>query len=100
MAGWKPLGVCHRDRRVVDIAELQCLLPGRGRHTAFDGPIVDSLSFDTIEMEAVATLGVGALANDGDLREHTESGIWEVNEWLGVEVMRFNPYSLLQDGAS
>ena len=30
-----------------------------------------------IEMEAVATLGVGALANDGDLREHTESGIWE-----------------------
>lgn len=29
------------------------------------------------EMEAVATLGVGALANDGDLREHTESGIWE-----------------------
>lgn len=47
MAGWKPLGVCHRDRRVVDIAELQCLLPGRGRHTAFDGPIVDSLSFDT-----------------------------------------------------
>lgn len=40
------LGVCHWSRRVIDVAEFERLLPGRGRHSGLDGPVVDALGLN------------------------------------------------------
>lgn len=41
------LGVCHWYRGIVDVAELEDLLPGCSGHSGLDSPVIDALGLNT-----------------------------------------------------
>ncbi len=43
----KALGVCHWDRGIINIPQFKHLLPGRGRYSGLDSPVVDALGLNT-----------------------------------------------------